>query len=1077
MFDTIKQYEIESLRCSIFQVGECTVPEREMFGRYILLERLAASSDGMSEIYKAQTRDSAGYSQFVLLKRFVPRSRGEEQWLTRVTEEAYSFIGVEQPSLVQITDMGRIGNYFFQATEYVDGPDLRTIINRCLELNVPIPLECIALIGASLCDALDSVHRTSDERGIPLNVAHLGISPRQVRIGWNGAVKLNDLTTARLGLSSILSDQGMVQGNLPYMAPEQARVDYISDIRSDIFLIGATLYECISLYPLYRGADQYSLLNQVRKAEYEPLSMLRSDVPRNLERVITKALSREPGLRYANCIALREDLLRVIVTLGNGDADYSTLAGFMASIFGNSGRHPSEWVSWQIEGTLAGYRAPAAAMGGSTLQSSGVVPGIGAGAGGAAWPSASWNQGYGAGSSIGGGGAAYPAPQGYYGAGSGYYGSGAQSPGPYGAGSMPIAQDPDSEETVEFQPHMLPGYGVMGAATENNGSYPASANYSMQNSSAPFQHFDSDLDSEQTVEFQGDIHGLYGQKGAPFISTQQPNVAHGQMVQVESEDTMEYDQHVAALAREVHAQPWDGDSASKDLERFDPRQLMDNDRQAGMAMAAPVRSLEETMELSEFELAQLALDEGGNRAVQTVGASGSSDYGFARPVETAASSVMAASTPGALAVTGSRGEAEYETGIFAPVNEAETGAFCGLDRGAGNSASGGLQVDDAVLMRASAEDGEETLALKRELVKRITQKHGGVLSADSDLADGLSGAAGDSLPASVKGTRGGFVAFLSRNRTSLLLGLLVVALLIGWLAFIIPYRASHDKDGAAARAVASFSIVNIVTTPAGATVEVDDKKVEGVTPLELKGLEPGEIHKLKVSLAGYKIREESVTVNKDERKELTLNLDKLTGELVVVTTPAGAEVLMDGKVVGKAPVTLSALPLESNPVIKAKLDGYKESEKTAVWAGREQVQLDFALEKEPVKTVAKAAPARSTSTASADRRSSSSSTRTAATTSSTRRDATSSRTSGRTSGSGGGAQVSSGMGLISVHAIPWASVFIDNRKFADETPIIKKEIKAGRRSVKVFYPSLNKFSAVQTVIIKEGEEQRLIFKE
>ncbi len=156
-----------------------------------------------------------------------------------------------------------------------------------------------------VADALEHAHA--------LGVLHRDIKPANLLIDRSGAVWVTDFGLARFSGNQSLTGTGDVVGTLRYMSPEQALARRgVVDQRTDIYALGATLYELLTLQPAFNGRDHQELLRQIALDEPIPPSRLNPAVPRDLETIVLKAMAKDPSSRYATAQELSEDLKRFL---------------------------------------------------------------------------------------------------------------------------------------------------------------------------------------------------------------------------------------------------------------------------------------------------------------------------------------------------------------------------------------------------------------------------------------------------------------------------------------------------------------------------------------------------------------------------------------------------------------------------------------------------------------------------------------------------------------------------------------------------------------------------------------------
>jgi TonB family protein len=291
------------------------------FGQYEILEKIA--SGGMADVYKARRSGVEGFQKIVAIKKILPHLADNEQFIGMFADEAKLAAQLSHPNVVHIHDLGKIdaGGYFI-AMEYVDGRDLRAILHSAREVSTPMPVPLAIYVASKVASALDYAHRRRDPGGKELAIVHRDVSPQNILISYEGEIKLCDFGIAKAASKASTTQSGALKGKLQYMSPEQAWGRPI-DHRSDLFSLGAVLFEMLTGEKLFRGDSDLNLLEKVRAAEVPVPSSLNPEIPRSLDAILGKVLAREPDERYGSASDLLRDLEAVLYsyTPAPGSAD------------------------------------------------------------------------------------------------------------------------------------------------------------------------------------------------------------------------------------------------------------------------------------------------------------------------------------------------------------------------------------------------------------------------------------------------------------------------------------------------------------------------------------------------------------------------------------------------------------------------------------------------------------------------------------------------------------------------------------------------------------------------------------
>jgi serine/threonine protein kinase len=300
-----------------------------LFGKYLLLERINVG--GMAEVFTAKAFGVEGFERILAIKKILPTMAEDEEFITMFIDEARISVQLNHANVVHIHELGKHEDTYFIAMEYVAGRDLRTLLERYRRRKEIMPTAQAVFIASKLCEGLDYAHRKKDARGQDLCIIHRDVSPQNILVSYEGEVKIIDFGIAKAANRSQKTQAGILKGKFGYMSPEQVRGMQI-DRRSDIFAVGVILYEMLTGEKLFVGESDFSTLEKVRNAEVPLPRQFNPNIPAGLEKVLLKALTREPEERYQWASDLQEDLMRFLLA---GDAIYSSkhLSVFMKEVF------------------------------------------------------------------------------------------------------------------------------------------------------------------------------------------------------------------------------------------------------------------------------------------------------------------------------------------------------------------------------------------------------------------------------------------------------------------------------------------------------------------------------------------------------------------------------------------------------------------------------------------------------------------------------------------------------------------------------------------------------------------------
>lgn len=299
------------------------------FGKYLLVRRLAVG--GMAEIYLAKSIGAEGFQKDVVIKLILPSFSEDEAFVTMFIDEARIAARLHHPNIVQIYDFDRVDESYYIAMEYVEGADLRKVMDRALKLGRRIPPLLAAQIASEVAAGLRYAHTRKGEDGKPLDIIHRDVSPHNILVSFLGEVKITDFGIAKAAARSTKTRAGTVKGKCAYMSPEQARGKPL-DGRSDMFALCAITWEMLTGRRPFDGDSDFEILNNVLNMSLPPPSLFAPTCPRELDAIVLKGLRKEREERYPDMAALEKDL-KAFVFKHASQVEELSLAPFMQELF------------------------------------------------------------------------------------------------------------------------------------------------------------------------------------------------------------------------------------------------------------------------------------------------------------------------------------------------------------------------------------------------------------------------------------------------------------------------------------------------------------------------------------------------------------------------------------------------------------------------------------------------------------------------------------------------------------------------------------------------------------------------
>lgn len=282
----------------------------EYFGKYILLEKLATG--GMAEVWLARAPGAGGIGKFVAIKKILPQFNDNPEFIQMFKDEASIAMNLSHSNIVSIYEFGQVQSQLFLVMDYVEGRNLRQILNKMKQTNHKFSADQIIYVVKEVAAGLDHAHRSlSSTTGKPLNITHRDISPQNIMVTFEGEVKIVDFGIAKAESQIENTRTGTLKGKFGYMSPEQAE-GHPTDLRTDIFSIGICLWELLASERLFIANNEINTLKKIRECDVPSLSKLNPNINSELERIVMKALTRDRNLRYQTAAALHRDMSRFL---------------------------------------------------------------------------------------------------------------------------------------------------------------------------------------------------------------------------------------------------------------------------------------------------------------------------------------------------------------------------------------------------------------------------------------------------------------------------------------------------------------------------------------------------------------------------------------------------------------------------------------------------------------------------------------------------------------------------------------------------------------------------------------------
>lgn len=288
----------------------------------------------MGEVFLAIAQ---GLGQRCVIKTILPEYVNEETLINRFVDEAKIMVTIDHDNVVRCFDCGRVEGMYYIAMEYVHGRTLADLMDRAYMRRNYVPLDVGLYVTRKVLGALDYIHNAVDNQGRPLSLVHRDLSPDNVLIGFDGTVKITDFGLARTELLPSRTEGRVPLGKWGYMAPEQALHSAI-DGRTDVYAVGSVLFELFTGQRLIDDNEENmpALWERVLNPVHPPPTSVRSDLPREFDDFLLKAVAQAPDDRYAGA----HDMLDAMERLPEASGTRDDLVGCVREMFADAAFEP-----------------------------------------------------------------------------------------------------------------------------------------------------------------------------------------------------------------------------------------------------------------------------------------------------------------------------------------------------------------------------------------------------------------------------------------------------------------------------------------------------------------------------------------------------------------------------------------------------------------------------------------------------------------------------------------------------------------------------------------------------------------
>jgi len=319
-------------------------------GRYEVRAKIAEG--GMATIYLGKLVGDAGltgpariagFERPVALKVIKDEFCVNREFVNMFLDEAKIVSRLSHPNIVQLIELGKEGHRLFIAMELLMGQSLWSVWDACRERNLRLRYDVVSWIGARVAEGLHHAHELRDAKGDFVNLVHRDVNASNIFITYDGHVKVVDFGLAKAAGRISRTAAGIVKGKLAYMSPEQT-VGRPLDRRTDVFALGATLWELTVDRRLFKGKDDVSTLTAVNQAKVPDPTKLVAEYPPELWKVLRSALERDKEKRFPTALEMAK-ALDDCSHLEGRRVTAETIAEVMEALFDHERRRMATWVT------------------------------------------------------------------------------------------------------------------------------------------------------------------------------------------------------------------------------------------------------------------------------------------------------------------------------------------------------------------------------------------------------------------------------------------------------------------------------------------------------------------------------------------------------------------------------------------------------------------------------------------------------------------------------------------------------------------------------------------------------------
>jgi serine/threonine-protein kinase len=265
----------------------------------------------MATVYVGRKTGVAGFERLVAIKCCHPHLRDDDEFVSMFLDEARLAASIRHPNVVATLDVSD-GEYLYLVMEYIEGCSLGNLIRHASKSGTTIPPATAVRVMIDTLLGLHAAHELKDSEGKTLGLVHRDVSPQNILIGIDGTSRITDFGIAFASARSTVTQEGRIKGKFSYLSPEQAKSLPVTR-RMDIFSAGTVLWEALTGRPLFRRKDDAATISAVLSSIIPAPSTVNRAMPQRIDKVVMKALQRDPERRYQTAAEFAEALEKLFL--------------------------------------------------------------------------------------------------------------------------------------------------------------------------------------------------------------------------------------------------------------------------------------------------------------------------------------------------------------------------------------------------------------------------------------------------------------------------------------------------------------------------------------------------------------------------------------------------------------------------------------------------------------------------------------------------------------------------------------------------------------------------------------------